>query len=112
MKLNYKNTCLVGLAFMSIIAFWQLYDNVVPVLLTQTFHLDEDITGFIMSLDNILSLFMLPLFGKISDKMTGHYCDIYRASLKDVRNAGKLATSVAHQIQDQNGVRKDIENKL
>lgn len=68
MKLNYKNTCLVGLAFMSIIAFWQLYDNVVPVLLTQTFHLDEDITGFIMSLDNILSLFMLPLFGKISDK--------------------------------------------
>ena len=29
-----------------------------------------------------------------------------------MRNAGKLATSIAHQIQDQNGVRKDIENKL
>lgn len=68
MKLNYRNTFLAGLAFMSIIAFWQLYDNVVPVLLTQTFHLREDITGFIMSLDNILALFLLPLFGKISDK--------------------------------------------
>ena len=44
--------------------------------------------------------------------MTGHYCDIYRASKRDIRNAGKLATSIAHQIQDQNGVRKSIENKL
>ena len=55
---------------------------------------------------------IVAVIGKISDKMTGHYCDIYRASLKDVHNAGRLATSVAHQIQDQNGVRKDIENKL
>ena len=55
---------------------------------------------------------IIAVIGKVSDEMTGHYCDIYRASLKDVRNAGKLATSIAHQIQDQNGVRKDIENKL
>ena len=67
MKLNYKNTFLVGLAFMSIIAFWQLYDNVVPLLLTNTFHLSEDITGVIMAADNVLALFLLPLFGKISD---------------------------------------------
>ena len=52
------------------------------------------------------------VIGGISDGMTAHYRDIYRASLKDVRSAGKLATSIAHQIQDQNGVRKDIENKL
>lgn len=67
MKLNYKNTFLIGLAFMSIIAFWQLYDNVVPLLLTRTFHLSEDITGIIMAADNVLALFLLPLFGKISD---------------------------------------------
>ena len=67
MKLNYKNTFLVGLAFMSIIAFWQLYDNVVPLLLTNTFHLSEDITGIIMAADNVLALFLLPLFGKLSD---------------------------------------------
>lgn len=68
MKLNYKNTFLVGLAFMSIIAFWQLYDNVIPLLLTRTFHLSEDVTGVIMAADNVLALFLLPLFGKISDK--------------------------------------------
>ena len=68
MKLNYKNTFLVGLAFMSIIAFWQLYDNVIPLLLTRTFHLSEDVTGVIMAADNVLALFLLPLFGKLSDK--------------------------------------------
>ena len=68
MKLNYRNTFLVGLAFMSIIAFWQLYDNVIPLLLTRTFHLSEDITGVIMAADNVLALFLLPLFGRISDK--------------------------------------------
>nr|AHF24723.1 sucrose transport protein [uncultured bacterium Contig783] len=68
MKLNYKNTFLVGLAFMSIIAFWQLYDNVIPLLLTRTFHLSEDITGVIMAADNVLALLLLPLFGWISDR--------------------------------------------
>ena len=68
MKLNYKNTFLTGLAFMSIIAFWQLYDNVIPLLLTRTFHLSEDITGVIMAADNVLALFLLPLFGKLSDR--------------------------------------------
>lgn len=67
MKLNTKNTMLVGLAFMSIMAFWQLYDNVIPLLLTNTFHLDEHFTGMIMAADNVLALFLLPLFGKISD---------------------------------------------
>ena len=68
MKLNYRNTLLVGLAFMSIIAFWQLYDNVIPLLLTRTFKLDESVTGVIMAADNVLALFLLPLFGRLSDR--------------------------------------------
>lgn len=68
MKLNYNKTLLIGLAFMSIMAFWQLYDNVIPLLLTRTFHLSEDITGIIMAADNVLALFLLPLFGNLSDK--------------------------------------------
>ena len=67
MRLNYKNTFLVGLAFMSICAFWQMYDNVIPLILTRTFHMNETISGFIMAIDNILALFLLPVFGKISD---------------------------------------------
>jgi Na+/melibiose symporter-like transporter len=68
MKLNYKRTFLVGLGFFSICAFWQLYDHVVPLILTGTFGVGEFVTGFIMSVDNILALFLLPLFGAISDR--------------------------------------------
>lgn len=69
MKLNYKRTILVGFAFLSICAFWQLYDNVVPLILKNTFHMRDDVAGVIMALDNVLALFMLPLFGKLSDKL-------------------------------------------
>ena len=68
MKLNYKRTLLVGLAFLSISAFWQMYDGLVPKILTETFHMNESLSGVIMALDNILALFLLPLFGALSDK--------------------------------------------
>ena len=68
MKLNNKRTVFVGLAFMSICAFWQIYDNIIPLMLENTFGLSATMTGFIMGIDNILALFMLPLFGAISDR--------------------------------------------
>lgn len=68
MKLNTKRTVLVGLAFLSISAFWQMYDSIVPLILTNTFHLNETISGAIMAADNILALFLLPIFGGLSDK--------------------------------------------
>ena len=68
MKLNYKRTLLVGLAFMSILAFWQFYDQVVPYLLEKKFGLGTFAANAIMSIDNVLAIFMLPLFGAISDR--------------------------------------------
>lgn len=68
MKLNNKRTVLVGLAFLSICAFWQMYDNIIPLILTNTFHLDETYSGMIMAADNILALFLLPFFGALSDR--------------------------------------------
>ena len=68
MKLNNKRTILVGLAFLSICAFWQMYDNIVPLILTRTFHMNETISGLIMAADNILALFLLPFFGSLSDR--------------------------------------------
>ena len=68
MKLNNKRTILVGLAFLSISTFWQMYDGIVPLILTNTFHLNETFSGAIMAADNILALFLLPLFGGISDR--------------------------------------------
>ena len=68
MKLNNKRTVLVGLASLSICAFWQMYDNVVPLILTKTFHLHETFSGAIMAADNVLALFLLPFFGTLSDR--------------------------------------------
>jgi MFS family permease len=69
MKLNYKRTFLVGFAFLSISAFWQMYDTIVPLIMRDTYHLGDGPAGIIMSLDNIVALFLLPLFGALSDKV-------------------------------------------
>ena len=68
MKLDTKKTIQIGFAFLSISAFWQMYNNVIPLILTNTFHMNETISGAIMAADNILALFLLPLFGGISDR--------------------------------------------
>lgn len=68
LKLNMKRTFLVGLAFMSIMLFWTMYDTLVAKMLVDNFGLNQTFSGFIMALDNILALFLLPLFGRISDK--------------------------------------------
>ncbi len=68
MKLNYKRTVLIGLAFMSILAFWQLYDQVIPYILEKVFGLKTFAANAIMAIDNVLAIFMLPLFGAISDR--------------------------------------------
>lgn len=73
MKLNYKRTLLVGFAFFLICAFWQAYDAIVPLMLTNKFGLSQGASGIIMSLDNILALFMLPLFGALSDKSRSRF---------------------------------------
>ncbi len=73
MKLNYKRTLLVGFAFFLICAFWQAYDAIVPLMLANKFGMSQGASGIIMSLDNILALFMLPLFGALSDKSRSRF---------------------------------------
>ena len=70
MKLDYKKTIFVGLAFMLISMFWQAYDNLIGKILIDKFGLNQFFSGFVMALDNIFALFMLPLFGALSDKQT------------------------------------------
>ncbi len=68
MKLNTKQTIRIGFAFLSICAFWQMYNSVIPLMLTNTFAMNETYSGAIMAADNVLALFLLPLFGGLSDK--------------------------------------------
>ncbi|MBR7116102.1 MAG: MFS transporter [Clostridia bacterium] len=70
MKLNYKRTILVGFAFFLISAFWQAYDAIVPLILTNHFGLSQGWSGAVMSIDNVLAVFLLPIFGAISDKIS------------------------------------------
>ena len=70
MKLNYRRTFFIGLAFLSISSFWQMYDNILPLILQNTFHLNEVIIGAIMAIDNVLAVFLLPIIGTLSDKVS------------------------------------------
>lgn len=80
MKLQTRRTFLIGLAFMSISLFWQFYDQVIPYMLEYSFGERMEaifgagsrtvVTNTIMSFDNILALFMLPLFGALSDRVS------------------------------------------
>ncbi len=68
MKLNYKRVIFVGFAFFLITAFWQAYDKTIPLILTYKYGMNQTLSGLIMALDNVLSVFLLPLFGTLSDK--------------------------------------------
>ncbi len=70
LKLNYKRTILVGFAFFLISAFWQAYDAIVPLILNNHYGLDDFWSGMVMSIDNVLAVFLLPIFGSISDKVS------------------------------------------
>ena len=69
MKLNYTRTFCIGLAFMGITAFWQVYDTIIPLILKNTFAMEETLTGVIMAMDNILAVLLLPVFGAWSDRI-------------------------------------------
>jgi maltose/moltooligosaccharide transporter len=80
-KLDYGRTLLIGFGFFGISVMWKLYNDYVPIFLqaghpdfdTGTraagFGLDAALTGFIMTLDNIAGLFLLPLIGIWSDRV-------------------------------------------
>ncbi len=68
MKLDFKKTFYVGLAFFLITLFWQTYDSIISKILIDKFGLNQTLSGIVMALDNVLALFLIPLFGTLSDK--------------------------------------------
>ena len=73
MKLNYKKTICVGFAFFLISMFWQAYDTLIPKILTDKFGMAQTWSGMIMALDNLIALFLLPIFGAISDRSRSRF---------------------------------------
>ena len=101
MKLNYKRTFLVGFAFLSISAFWQMYDTIIPLIMRDTYHLGDGPAGIIMSLDNIVALFLLPLFGALSDKVGRRIpnLELPWSSIHTLITDDRLDSQVAEQIR-------------
>lgn len=66
--LNTRAVMLASLPFMGMISFWQVFDGLVPKILTNTFGMDNAMTGAVMAVDNVFGLFLLPLFGILSDR--------------------------------------------
>jgi len=120
LKLNYPNTFKVGLAFAIIMAFWGAYDFVVPLLLEHAFGMSNTLRGLIMGLDNLLSLFLLPLFGNLSDKGKGKLASKYGRRTPYIV-IGTIAAvilmifvpiSAKGQLVDSEKIRTDYEQML
>ncbi len=74
LKLNIKRTVTVGLAFMAISMFWQVYDNLMPLMLREL-GLKETARGIVMAADNVIALLLLPFMGLWSDNLKGRIRD-------------------------------------
>lgn len=114
MKLDYKKTLKVGTAFAIVMVFWSAYDYVIPLLLENAFGLSNTMRGLIMGLDNLLSLFMLPLFGKISDKTVTKYGKrtpyIVIGTVITVILMIFVPVSASKQLKEATGLRQSIVN--
>lgn len=130
-KLDYPQTFKVGFAFAIIMLFWSAYDFVVPLLLEHAYGLPSWARGIIMGLDNLLSLFMLPLFGKLSDNAKGklvkkwgrrtpfivigtvcavvHMVFVPVATLKQQAKAQELTTQIESQLNDDSFMQPLLE---
>jgi MFS family permease len=64
---NYKKLFLLGFGFFGISIVWPLYNAYVPIFL-KDFSLSSTSIGFVMTIDNIFAIFMLPLIGALSDQ--------------------------------------------
>lgn len=80
MRLNYARTFLLGCAFMGVQVLFAIYNAYVPIFLQSGrddfslanpvaggFGMGAALTGFVMTLDNLAALLILPLIGGLSD---------------------------------------------
>lgn len=70
-KMNWGRAALISLPFFSITIFWSAYDYIVPLILTRHFHISTMGYSLIMSIDNVIALIFLPVFGALSDRING-----------------------------------------
>lgn len=66
-KLNWKNTFIIGLGFFGVGLIWPIYNSYMPILYAK-FIESKTTIGYLMTLDNWLALSLTPLIGFLSDR--------------------------------------------
>ncbi len=72
MKLNYKQTMLIGLGFFTVSIVWGIYNIAMPIYL-KDLGLSGIEVGSVMTIDNIFAVIFLPVFGALSDRTNTRY---------------------------------------
>lgn len=72
LKLDYKKTFILGFGFFTTGLVWPLYNVYVPLFLRHFFDRQLIING-IMTLDNILAIFLIPVISAMSDRTVTRY---------------------------------------
>ena len=67
MKLNVKQTLLIGFGFFASSIAWSIYNSFVPPLL-EKYVQTTTLIGLIMTIDNVFGVIFQPLFGDLSDR--------------------------------------------
>lgn len=66
-KASYLKIFLLGFGFFGISVLWSLYNADVPIMLKSVFSMSYTASGWVMNLDNILAITLIPLVGFWSD---------------------------------------------
>lgn len=64
----YAKTFLLGFGFFGISLIWPIFNNFIPIFLQEDFMLSATMTGFIMTWDNYINMFIQPIVGERSDR--------------------------------------------
>ena len=66
-KVTFFKIFLLGFGFFGISVLWSLYNSDVPILLKNVYNLPYSASGWVMNIDNILAITLIPLVGFWSD---------------------------------------------
>lgn len=66
-RASYLKIFLLGFGFFGISVLWSLYNADIPIMLKSVFNMSYTASGWVMNLDNILAITLIPLVGFWSD---------------------------------------------
>lgn len=105
-RINWGRAALISLPFFALTLFWQAYDYIVPLILSRHYRLGTTVYSLVMSVDNVVALIFLPLFGILSDRISGRLGR--RTPLILVGTAGGVAGLLMMNIEDARAVSGDV----